>query len=259
MIALNILTIGDVVGSIGCEHLRAALPPLKKLKHIDFVICNGENSADGNGITPSSAKHIFDSGVDVITNGNHTFRRREVYEYLEDEPQILRPLNYPSGTPGRGYCIVDLGRTQIAVINLMGTVYLENLSCPFRAIDALLQTTELPKIRILDFHAEATGEKRAMGFYVDGRVSAMFGTHTHVQTADEDLLPHGTAYISDVGMTGPIQSALGVKPEIVIQKFTTKLPVRFINAQGPCKMDCMLLSIDEATGKCLEIERLSIR
>ena len=255
-----ILCIGDVVGTNGCEFLRRHLPALKRTKGIDVVIANGENSADGNGITPTSADHLFDSGVDVITTGNHTYRRREVYDYLDDTEAVLRPANFPLEAPGHGITVLDMGRYQIAVINLMGAVYLEeHLACPFRTLDALLKTPGLPKICLVDFHAEATGEKRALGYYADGRVSAVFGTHTHVQTADETVLPRGTGYITDVGMTGVIESVLGVKPEIVIKKQLSKMPVRFDYADGPCKMDCVLFDIDEKTGLCRSAERLSIR
>lgn len=256
---MNILAIGDVVGSVGCEFLRSRLPGLKKLKGIDLVIANGENSADGNGILPTSADYLFDSGVDIITAGNHTYRRKEIYEYLDRKENIIRPVNYPQDAPGKGICIYDMGRIQVAVVNLMGTVFMENLRDPFDMLDEIVKTQALPKIVIVDFHAEATGEKRALAFYADGRVSGIFGTHTHVQTADECLLPKGTAYITDVGMTGVIDSALGVKPELVIKKFRSKLPVRFENAKGACKMDCALFTIDESTGLAAGIERISIR
>lgn len=256
---MNILCIGDVVGTVGCEFLRSALPPLKRLKAIDLVIANGENSADGNGITPASLRYLFDSGVDVVTTGNHSFRRRESYELYDSAETLLRPANFPAGTtPGKGLCIVDLGRVRAAVINLMGTVYLESLRSPFETLDELLETPGLPKIRIVDFHAEATGEKRAMGFYADGRVTALFGTHTHVQTADECVLPKGAGYITDAGMTGPVHSVLGVKAESIIYKLTTKLPTRFELAKGPCRMDCVLFTADEGTGLCTGVERLSL-
>ncbi len=255
-----ILCIGDVVGGNGCEFLRRHLPALKRTKGIDVVIANGENSSDGNGITPASANHLFDSGVDVITTGNHTYRRREIYDYLDDTEAILRPANFPPDAPGHGITVLDMGRTQIAVINLMGAVYLdEHLDCPFRTLDALLKKYDLPKICIVDFHAEATGEKRALAYYADGRVSAVFGTHTHVQTADETVLPQGTGYITDVGMTGVIDSVLGVKKELVIKKQLSRMPVRFDYADGPCKMDCVLFDIDDKTGLCRSAERLSIR
>ena len=189
---VHILCIGDVVGSAGCEFLRAHLPSLRKQKDIDLVIANGENSADGNGITPVSAQYLFDSGVDVITAGNHTFRRRESYDTFDSCETLIRPANFPMGAPGKGLCIVDMGRIQIAVINLLGTVYMESMQSPFDALDELLKTPELPKLCVVDFHAEATGEKRAFGYWADGRATAVFGTHTHVQTADAVSYTHLT-------------------------------------------------------------------
>ena len=257
---MNILCIGDVVGSVGSEFLRARLPALRKWKAVDLVIANGENAADGNGVTPASVQYLLDSGVDVLTGGNHSFRRREALETYETCPVLLRPANYPAAaTPGRGLCVADLGRVRVAVINLMGTVYLEPLENPFLALDRLLQEPDLPPVKIVDFHAEATGEKRALGFYADGRVTAVFGTHTHVQTADETVLPNGTGYLTDAGMTGPIQSVLGVRPDRVIHKLTTQLPTRFETAKGPCRMDCVLFTADERSGKCTGVERLSIQ
>lgn len=256
-----VLAIGDVVGKIGCNFLRDKLPKLKKDKRIDIVIANGENSSDGNGITQSSVEFLFKSGVDVITTGNHAFRRKESYDLYDDCEFLIRPANYPNGTtPGNGMTILDMGKFQIAVINLMGTVYLDSLDCPFKTADKLIEQAkkENASIIIVDFHAEATGEKRAMGYYLDGRVSALFGTHTHVQTADACILPNGTGYITDVGMTGTINSVLGVKPEIIIKKFVEKLPQRFDLATGDCKLDCVLMKIDEKTGKTLNIEALEI-
>lgn len=255
-----ILCIGDVVGSIGCEMVRKHLPFYKKINGVDLVICNGENSADGNGITNVSAQYLFDSGVDVITLGNHTFRRKEFYEMLDEHPYIIRPANFPEGsTPGNGICEVDLGKNIVSVINIMGNAFMDaNLNCAFETVDKMLKKAE-GNIKIVDFHAEATGEKRAMGFYLDGKVSAMFGTHTHVQTADAQVLPNGTGYITDVGMTGPVQSALGVKPELVIKKLKTKLPVRFEVASGECELNAVEFEIDEKTGKCTDCQRVSLR
>ena len=255
---LHILCIGDVVGSIGYQFLRSRLPALKKTKAIDLVIANGENSADGNGITPASAEYLFQSGVDVITTGNHSFRRKESYELYDDCETLLRPANFPPAAPGRGLCVADLGRVRVAVINLMGTVYLESLRCPFETLDQLLSDPDLPRVKIVDFHAEATGEKRALGFYADGRVTALFGTHTHVPTADAAILPQGTGYLTDAGMTGVIDSVLGVKPEIIIGKLKTKMPARFDLAKGPCKMDCVLFSCDEKTGHCTGVEQMTV-
>ena len=241
---MRILCIGDVVGSIGCKFLRSRLPALKKVKGIDFVICNGENSADGNGLTPVSAKFLFDSGVDAITLGNHSFRRKEAFDYLDESPFVARPLNFPDGTtPGRGIINVDTGRRIITIINLMGNLFIEDgLACAI----------------IVDFHAETTSEKRALGYYLDGRVSAVFGTHTHVQTSDAQVLPKGTGYITDAGMTGTIHSVLGVKTEIIIDKFKTKLPQRFDLASGDCKLEAVLFDIDEKSGLCKSAESIRV-
>ncbi|MCI1956098.1 MAG: TIGR00282 family metallophosphoesterase [Oscillospiraceae bacterium] len=255
---MNILAIGDVVGSIGCRFLRSHLPTLKKLKAIDLVIVNGENSADGNGLTPVSVQYLFDSGADVVTSGNHSFRRRESYDLYDSCETLLRPANFPPSAPGKGFCVVDMGRIQVGVLNLMGVVYMESMESPFDCADRIL-AKGVPKITVVDFHAEATGEKRSFAWYLDGRVSAVFGTHTHVQTADECVLPKGTGYISDLGMTGPIDSVLGVKPELTIQKMRTKMPVRFAIAEGACRIDGAIFSVDESTGKTISVERLEIR
>ncbi len=256
---MRILCIGDVVGSIGCQFLRSKLPAVKKIKGIDFVICNGENSADGNGITTVSAKYLFDSGVDALTLGNHAFRRREIYEYLDESVFMVRPANFPEKTtPGRGIINVDTGRRIISIINIMGNSYMDNtLNCAFECADKMIKKAE-SNIIIVDFHAEASGEKRAMGYYLDGRVSAVFGTHTHVQTSDAQVLPKGTGYITDVGMTGTIHSVLGVKSEIIINKLKTKMPARFDLASGDCKMECAIFDIDDKTGKCVEAQSLRI-
>ena len=255
---MNILCIGDVVGSIGCRHLQAVLPRIKRELAVDVCIVNGENSADGNGITPASAGYIFDAGADVITGGNHTFRRHEFYSLLEENEFLLRPANLPAGTPGRGMTVVDRGRYQVTVINLQGTVYMEALTSPFESLDALLKEAGNPKFCIVDFHAEATAEKRCLAAYADGRISALFGTHTHVATADEQVLPEGTGFITDVGMTGPVQSCLGVKTELALEKMLTKLPVRFATAEGECAMDGVLFTLDDKTGKCVDVRRIRV-
>ena len=252
---MNILAIGDVVGSIGCKFLRAHLPNLKKIKNIDLVIANGENSADGNGITPASADYLFSSGVDVITTGNHAFRRREAYDLFDEEDCLLRPANFPSGVPGHGLCVVDKGRLRIAVINLMGVVYLDNLDCPFATMDRLLKTPDLPKIVLVDFHAEATGEKGALGYYLDGRCAAVWGTHTHVQTADERVNPKGTGYITDLGMTGPIVSVLGVRVDQSIAMFRGDLTEYFKTAPGDCALSGAVFDIGR-DGKCASVTRV---
>lgn len=255
---MNILCVGDVVGSAGCRFLHRILPTIKHQYAVDICIVNGENSADGNGITPASAKLIFDSGADVITGGNHTYRRPEFYELLDSSSTVIRPGNFPVSAPGRGFCVIDRGRYQVTVINIMGVVYMEPLACPFDTLDMLLEQAGNPKFCIVDFHAEATAEKKALGFYADGRVSALFGTHTHVQTSDEQIMPSGTAYITDIGMTGPIMSVLGIKPELAIEKMRGKIPVRFSTAQGPCRMNAVLITLSDATGKATSIERLNI-
>ena len=256
---MRILVIGDVVGKNGTEFLRSKLEALKSDKNIDFVIANGENSAEGNGIIPDSARTILNSGVNVITGGNHSFRRREFFQILSDNHKILRPYNFPGEkTPGVGFCKSDINGVKVAVINLLGVVYLESLDNPFKAVDRAIRFCSDCKIKIIDFHAEATAEILAMGYYVDGRVSAVFGTHTHVQTSDEQILPNGTGYITDVGMTGAICSVLGVKKELSIRRMKDKLPTRFQNADGPCKMECAIFDIDDSTGKAVAVERLRV-
>lgn len=250
-VSLKILTIGDVVSQQGCDYLRQKLPKLKKEIGADIVIANGENSAVGNGILPQSAKHILDSGVDAITLGNHSLKRREIYDFLDSDNPIIRPVNYHHSAPGRGYMIIDKGYCQVAIINLQGNMYMEPVENPFSVIDKIVEEIKAQGIKIIliDFHAETTSEKRAMGFYLDGRISALYGTHTHVQTSDNQILPNGTGYITDIGMTGPYYSVLGVSPECVIEKFKTSLPVRFTNPDGPCVLEGCLFEIDKDSGK----------
>lgn len=256
---VRVLAIGDIVSMQGCEKLRKELPSLKKSKEIDVCIVNGENSAVGNGMTAFSCEHIFSSGADVITGGNHTFRRREFYETLENSFAVIRPYNYGENAPGMGFTILDKGYFKIGVVNLLGTALMENLRNPFECIDEVInKLKDEVNIIIVDFHAEATAEKRAMGFYVDGRVSAIFGTHTHVQTADEQILPNKTGYITDIGMTGPKNSVIGVKPELAIEKMKTNLPVRFENPDGECEMCGVVFEIDKKSGKALSVERIKL-
>ncbi len=255
---MRILCIGDVVGRCGCEFLRIKLRRIKERKNIDLVIANGENSAEGNGITVLSSEHLFKSGVDVITAGNHTFARREIREYLDSNKRLIRPFNYPKGTPGTGICKLELGGVKVGVLNILGTVYLESLQSPFEVLDEALTNLSDCKVKIVDFHAEATAEKRALGFYSDGKVSAFFGTHTHVQTSDETILPLGTGYITDVGMTGAIDSVLGIKKEISIERFRKKLPIKFKNASGDARIECVVFDVDPNTGKTRSVERLRI-
>lgn len=256
---INLIAVGDVVAQKGCEFLRRKLPELKKAYNADITIVNGENSAQGNGIIPTSAEHILDSGADVITTGNHVFKRREIYRYLDEHANVLRPLNYPSSAPGKGYFIFDMGRIRICVASLMGTVYLESLENPFTAADKLIRNLkDDADMFVFDFHAEATGEKAALAHYLSGRASLVFGTHTHVQTADESILNGHTGFITDIGMTGASQSALGIKPESVIQKFLTCMPVRFEYSDNPPMLNGIAAQLDEASGRCVKIERINI-
>lgn len=256
---MRILFIGDVVSAVGVEKLTRTLPRFKKEHGVDVVIVNGENAAVGNGLLPASADLLFAAGADCITGGNHTFRRRELYDYLDASPYCLRPANYRDDAPGKGFCVVDKGFVRVGVVNIMGTVFMEPLENPFDCADRTLSALkDEADFTVVDFHAEATAEKRALGFYLDGRAAAVVGTHTHVQTADEQILPHGTAYITDLGMTGPVQSVLGVTPELAIEKMRTNLPVRFQNPDGECRMQGMLVEIDKKTGKALCAERVSI-
>ena len=257
---MKVLAIGDICGKIGCEFLLKKLPQIKKEYSIDLVIANGENSAEGNGILPSSAEMLFSAGVDVITGGNHTVRRKEIFDLLDENSFILRPANLPHSLPGKGIALVDMGYTTVAVINVLGVVYTESMACPFETVDEQIKIAKQAgaKIIIVDLHAEATSEKRAIGFYLDGKVSVVFGTHTHVQTADEQILPGGTGYITYIGMTGVKQSVLGVDKDIIIQKLKDKLPVRFINATGECELNGCIFDIDKSTGLVADIKRLSI-
>ena len=256
---MRIFTVGDVVGTSGQEILREVLPEFKRRKNIDLCIVNGENAAPGNGLTPEAFNHMITSGADVITTGNHAYRRRQSYDIYDEKDYLLRPANFPERNPGKGYCRVDFGRCQVGVINLMGRTYMEPLENPFTKVDELLEELNDCKVIIVDFHAEATSEKRAMGFYLDGRASAVVGTHTHVQTADEQILPKGTGYITDLGMTGPIQSVLGVEPEIIIGKFKTGMPARFELTEGESFLNGCLFDIDDKTGSAIGVERIQLR
>ncbi len=257
---VNILFIGDIMGQPGKYVLSSLLPSLRTRYEIDFVIANGENVAGGKGITPNLAAKLFSFGVNVITSGNHIWKNRDVFKIIDSESRLLRPLNFPKNVPGKGYGVFRIGDLpEIAVINLMGRLNLVNIDCPFRSIEYLLDT-ELDlknvKIKILDFHAETSSEKIAMGWYLDGRVSAVLGTHTHVQTADETVLPKGTGYISDVGMTGSHDSVLGIDKDIIIRHFITQMPVQFKLSETNLKMKAVLLRVDSATGQTISIERI---
>ena len=252
-----VLALGDIVGPAACEYARGKLPGLKKRYGVEVTIANGENSAKGNGITPKSARYLFDSGIDVLTTGNHSFRRKEIYEAMELKNGLIRPANYHPSAPGEGVYVYD-GRTfRLCVINLQGLVYLQSLQNPFDCIDEILGGVDTPNI-IVDFHAEATAEKMCMGLYLDGRVSAVVGTHTHIPTADARVLPGGTGYITDLGMCGGRNSVLGVKSEIAIRRMRTALPVRFEEEERDIVLSGAVLDIDEKTGRCRGIEALSM-
>lgn len=254
----NLLFIGDVVGKTGCDFLAAKLNTVKRLYKIDVTVVNGENSAQGNGITRFSADSIIKAGADIITTGNHAFRRREALDIF-DEDYIIRPANYPEGgCVGKGVCVLDMGAYSVAFVNIMGTVYMDPLDNPFTKIDELLEEISIPNI-FVDFHAEATSEKKAMGYHLAGRVSGVFGTHTHVQTADECILDGHTAYITDVGMTGPEHSCLGVEIKPAVDRLRFRMPVRFKEAEGDCFLCGIIVSFDEKSGKSHKIERLIIR
>ena len=256
----NILAIGDVVGGCGVSCLEHHLRAVKKLKNIHFTVVNGENAAMV-GLTPNDAERIFSAGADVITLGNHTFGKMQITDYLDDCPYILRPHNLGARVPGRGYGIFDCGRARIAVMNLIGRCDLAfHVDNPFKTADELLKSGEKPTFTLLDFHAEATSEKLAMAYYLDGRVSAIWGTHTHVPTADEEVFPKGTGYLTDLGMTGAVRSVLGIKPEQSVETFLGGLPGRYREPEKSAgKMQGAIFTLDDATGLCVGVERVDVR
>ncbi|MBR1822989.1 MAG: YmdB family metallophosphoesterase [Ruminococcus sp.] len=254
----KLLFIGDVVGKAGCEFLSAKLSGLKKQYGIDVTVVNGENSAQNNGITAESANMIINAGADVITTGNHAFRQKDSLDIYERD-FIIRPANYPEGgCVGKGICTLDMGAWSLTVINLMGTAFMDALDNPFTKIDQLLETVESKNI-LVDFHAEATSEKKAMGHYLTDRVTAVLGTHTHVQTADEMILGGGTAYITDAGMTGPEISCLGADIAPVLTTYRFHMPARFTPSPNPCFLCGVVVEFDEKSGKSHKIQRIIIR
>ena len=257
---MKVLFIGDIVGECGKEMALKHLRRLRQEEKLDMVIANGENIAERNGITRALFDELSFAGVDVVTMGNHTWDTREIMHFIDETDRLIRPLNYPEGTPGRGYTVFDTGRLQVAVVNVLGNVYINTLPSPFTVIDAVLAEIRAQGIRhiIIDIHAEATAEKIAFGFYMDGQASAVIGTHTHVQTADEKILPKGTAFISDAGMTGPYTSVLGVRPELSVQRFVTQLPVRFEQASGQAQFNGVLLTLDDQSGMAVDIRRINV-
>ncbi len=257
---MKVLFIGDIFGEPGRRALARAVPRLVAQRHIDIVIGNGENAAGGFGITPELAEELFDLGLAVITTGNHAWDKKEILDYFPREPRLLRPANYPSGVPGNGSVVVEsAGGEQLGVLQLMGRAYMPTLDCPFQVAQKELAALKKRTVAVIvDMHAEATSEKMAMGYYLDGEVVAVVGTHTHVQTADDQILPKGTAYVTDIGMTGPLHSVIGVKKELAIEKFLTGMPRRFEVASGPSVFCAVLLELDARLGKALSIERIRL-
>lgn len=257
---MKVLFIGDIFGEPGRRALARAVPRLVAQRQIDVVIGNGENAAGGFGITPELAEELFDLGLAVITTGNHAWDKKEILDYFPREPRLLRPANYPSGVPGNGSVVVEsAGGEQLGVLQLMGRAYMPTLDCPFQVAQKELAALKKRTVAVIvDMHAEATSEKMAMGHYLDGEVVAVVGTHTHVQTADDQILPKGTAYVTDIGMTGPLHSVIGVKKELAIEKFLTGMPRRFEVASGPSVFCAVLLEVDARLGKALSIERIRL-
>ena len=256
---MNLLFIGDIVGRPGRELVRVGLGALVARHQIDLVIANGENAAGGNGITREIGDALLAQGVDVITSGNHIWDKREALDYIAVEPRLIRPANYPEA-PGRGSCLARTGDGRpVGVVNVMGRVHMASLENPFRTVDReVTALAERTRVILVDFHAEATSEKIAMGWFLDGRVTAVIGTHTHVQTADERVLPGGTAYLTDVGMSGPHDGVIGVDKSPVLQRFLTGMPVRFETAAGDARLHAVVVAADPATGRATAITRLSV-
>ncbi len=250
---MRILLIGDIIGRPGRQVVERFLPALQRQYELDMIIANAENAAGGFGLTSSIAQELFNDGVDVLTSGNHIWAQSEIIPHLDSEIPILRPLNYPPGVPGRGYLIYR----QVMVVNLIGRTFMRELDCPFQAMDRLLNgPSEKAPVIIVDFHAEATSEKMAMGRYLDGRVSAVLGTHTHVGTIDAQILPQGTAYVTDVGMTGPTDSIIGDKIDSVLQRFLTGMPHRLSVGEGKPVLNAIMVEASEESGKATKIERI---
>jgi metallophosphoesterase (TIGR00282 family) len=259
MADVRLLLVGDVMGKAGLLAARRLLPRVIAERSVDFTIVNGENVAGGVGITPDLAADIFSAGADVVTTGNHVWRQREIRPYIEKEPRLLRPLNFVEGQPGRGFGVFETAAgLPVAVMNLVGQVFMDPADSPFSAADRALAKRGNVAIVVVDFHAEVTSEKRAMGLHLDGRATAVIGTHTHVQTADEQILPGGTAFITDVGMTGPHDSVIGMRKDLVLSRFVTGLPESFKPATSGVLFQAALVTADTASGKASRIERISI-
>ena len=258
---MRVIVLGDIVGKPGRDALRESLKQLREKHEAEFVVANVENAAAGAGVTRQACQEILDAGVDVMTSGNHVYDKKEGVPYIEKESRLLRPANYPSEAPGRGMWLGSTSSgTQVAVINLQGRVFMPLNDCPFRTADRLVsEIGNRASVIIVDHHAEATSEKQAMGRYLDGRVAVVVGTHTHVQTADEQILPGGTAYITDLGMTGPHGGVIGVQTDPVLTRFLRGIPARFETAEGDTRISGIVAEVDERTGRAISIERLHVR
>src|SRR6266852_6286384 len=257
---MNILFIGDIFSSVGRRIVADHLSDIKETQHIDLAIANAENSAGGFGITSTVAEELFALGLDVLTSGNHIWDKKEIYDYFARRPALLRPANYSAASPGSGVIVARSRHgAECAVINLQGRTYMPATECPFRKADEILASLSNTKVRFVDFHAELTSEKMAMGWYLDGRVSAVVGTHTHIPTADTRILPNGTAYQTDVGMTGPYQSVIGVDKDIIIKRFLTQLPIRMEAARHGAELRGVIVEVDESTGRAVAVRRAEIR
>jgi metallophosphoesterase (TIGR00282 family) len=257
---MNVLMVGDIFGDSGRAALAKLLPRLRQQHAIDVAVVNIENAAGGFGVTPQIARTVLEGGgVDVLTSGNHIWDKKEIIPYIGKENLLLRPANFPAGTPGVGHITIKAGPHRVGVLNLMGRIFMNPIDCPFRKADELVAELrrETP-IVLVDMHSEATSEVMALGWYLDGRVSAVVGTHRHVQTADERVLPGGTAYITDLGMTGPVDSVIGVDKDIIIQRFLTQMPIRFEPAKGPAALRGVVIAVDPDTGRATSIQRLDV-
>jgi len=257
---MNLLFVGDIYASPGRRILSEHLRDIMATNSIDLAIGNAENSAGGFGLTPSIAEELFGLGLDVLTSGNHIWDKKEIYDYLDRQPRVLRPANYGEGVPGRGWVVVRARNgAECAVLNLQGRTYMPAIECPFRTADRILAgLPDSVKVRFVDFHAEVTSEKMSMGWYLDGRVSALIGTHTHIPTADTRILENGTAYQTDVGMTGPYDSVIGVRKDIIFQRFLTALPVRMETARGKPELHAVIVQVDDETGGALAVRRHTV-
>lgn len=254
---MKILALGDVVGSKSVDYIADRLFRVKRELSVDMTVINGENASDVHGVSEKDANALFEAGADVITLGNHTYGRRDICELLSSDAPIIRPANYPPLAPGAGYTVIDVGGVRVLCINILGTALMEAMACPFATVDGILNSEKGNyDVALMDIHAEATSEKIALARYFDGRISVMFGTHTHVQTADEQILPHGSGYITDLGMCGPINSVIGTDASVVIEKMRTKMPARFTVADGEIRACGAIFELDDRTGKVSSVRRV---